>query len=90
MGLRAGKSLRLREGEKHFLGFLVRRRLHLYVTEVLTTRTSLALSDKSFLLVYVLEFLETDYHAAGYDMKMIDIILRHGAQPNNRYKDSTE
>lgn len=78
-----------KRGGLDFLKFLAQRRLHLYITETLTTRITLTQSDKSILLGSVLESPATKYFAASYDLKMIDILLQHGARPNDKYKDST-
>ena len=77
------------EGERGFLQFLAMRGLHLYTTETLTTRVSLTQSVKSFLLDSVLQSRRMKYPGSQFDVKMIDILLKHGAQPNDKYKDST-
>lgn len=67
--------------ERDFLGFLASRGLHLYITETLKARTSLTQSDKSILLGIILR--------APLDVKMVDVLLKHGAQPNDKYENST-
>ena len=93
-----------KKGEIEFLGFLVNRRLRLYITETLTTKKSLTQSDKSMLLGAALEgssrstwgdlneVSDEMVYFGGYEecgVEMIEILLKHGAQPNNDYKSST-
>ena len=70
--------------ELDLLRYLVRRSFHLYITEVLIAREPLTQSDKNILLGSTLESL-TSYNR----LKMVDILLHHGAQPNGKYNDST-
>lgn len=85
------------KGERDFLKFLTKRRLHLYITETLKVRTSLTQSDKSYLLGSVLEYSQTMYSPSSFsrdrrgrlDAKIVDVLLEHGAQPNDGYKKST-
>lgn len=79
----------LEKGERGFLGFLVTRGLHLYITETLKARTLLTQSDKSYLLGRTLDPGTTKYYSGQLDVKMVDVLLKHGAQPNDKYKEST-
>lgn len=73
-----------KEGERDFLGFLTWRGLNLYITETLRARTSLTQSDRSCILGVILE-RRYDQPDGG----MVDVLLEHGAQPNEKYKGST-
>lgn len=75
-----------KNGERDFLGYLAIRGLHLYITETLKARTSLTQSDKGYLLGFV---LESSDGLVKLDVKMINVLLEHGAQPNDGYKKST-
>ncbi len=81
--------LGLRDAEKDFLKFLVKKTLHLYVEKRLTTSMSLTKLDKSMLLGFALEHKLLDFFVGGYNSKMTDVLLKHGAQPNDNYEDST-
>ncbi len=78
-----------RDAEKDFLKLLVRQTLHLYIDERLTTSMSLTKSDKSMLLGIALESWLMEISIVEYNPKMIDVLLKHGAQPNNNYENST-
>ena len=85
--------------ELDFLRFLVRRKFHLYITEVLIARKSLTQADKTILLGSTLDPFESHGKASivnianhlnsDENVKMVDILLHHGAQPNGKYNDST-
>ena len=74
-----------------FLKFIVKRGLHLYIAETLTTTTSLKQSDKSTLLGALLEdcLISFRHSPTRWDTEMVDILLKHGAQPNDKYRSST-
>lgn len=87
--------------ELDFLKLLVRRNFHLYITEVLIARKSLTQSDKNILLgsALIMDPSKLDANFSIVDIvdrfdsnkyvKMVDILLHHGAQPNGKYNDST-
>ena len=81
-----------KKGRIDFLNFVGRRRLHLYIAETLTTTTSLTHLDKSSLLGAHLDIDEYESRRSFFerlDIEMVDILLKHGAQPNDKYKSST-
>ena len=81
-----------KEGRIDFLKFTVLEGLHLYITETLTTTTSLTHLDKSSLLGAHLDIDEYGSWRSYFtrlDIEMVDILLKHGAQPNDEYKSST-
>lgn len=86
--------------ERDFLNFVVQQGFHRYITETLKTRMTLTQSDKSFLLGSLLQdtsiferlrILSTMYRYLSIKdhVKMVDILLKYGAQPNDKYEDST-
>ena len=90
-----------KRGRVDFLEFIVTRRLHLYISETLTTTTSLTRSEKSSLLDALLEDFFVlkvgplvgtkmiNIFVTRADVEMVDMLLNHGAQPNDEYKGST-
>ena len=80
----------LDEGRINFLRYIFGKGLHLYIAEKLTNTTSLTQSEKRSLLAFVLQkvLLMTREVDRG-DEEMVDILLKHGAQPNHKYGNST-
>ena len=81
-----------REGRVGFLEFIVVRGLYLYIAETLKTTTSLTQLDKSNILGALLEckgMRLLQFVATWPGAEMVDILLQHGAQPNEKYKHST-
>lgn len=76
------------KGRIDFLEYLVMRRLHLYIAETLTTTTSLTHSDMSSLLGSTLGSGSQPIKPP-FDAEMVDLLLRNGAQPNDKYGSST-
>ena len=75
--------------EIDFFDLPVQLGLHLYVEEQLIKRKSLTQSDKSTLLGNTLRNGLVFVTFSKYDLTMMKILLRYGAQPNERYLDST-
>ena len=74
--------------EREFFSVLVRGGVHLYVEEKLATGKLLTQSDKGFLLGQMIgNSIMPDRFLV--DLTMMDILLKHGAQPNDRYRSST-
>ena len=84
--LRQADFLDWKRGRLDFLQYMVMQGLHLYITETLTTTTSLTHSDKSSLLGAL---LSPGMIFSEPDTRMVDILLKHGAQPNDKYWNST-
>ena len=81
-----------KKGRIDFLNFIVLKGLHLYIAETLTTTTSLTHLDKSSLLGAHLDIDEHESRRSFFarlDIEMVDILLKHGAQPNDEYKSTT-
>ena len=78
----------LNEGRIGFLEHLVMRRLHLYMAETLATTTSLTHSDRSSLLGSTLGSGSQPIKPP-FDAEMVDLLLKHGAQPNDKHGSST-
>ena len=80
-----------KRGHVDFLEFIVGRRLHLYMAETLTTTKSLTQPDKNSLLGAFLDRLSVrlEVFASWSGLEMVDTLLMNGAQPNDRYKNST-
>ena len=80
-----------KKGRIDFLKFITLSRLHLYIAETLKTNTSLKQSDKSSLLGFFLEDLSRPLRSLSTrgGIEMLDTLLKHGAQPNDKYKSST-
>ena len=74
-----------------FLEYIVHRGLNLYIAETLTNTTSLTQSKKSTFLGTLLDETELagKEHHEWSNAKMVDILLEHGAQPNDEYGSST-
>ena len=89
---RHGNLCDWRSSDFDFLFCLAKGGLHLYVEEKLATTNRLTQSDKSKLLG---SLLHNSSHSATVELKsrpeltMIDILLKHGARPNDRYLHST-
>ena len=84
--LQQAEIFRWKRGRLDFLEVIVPRRLHLYIADTLTTTTSLTQSDRSTLLGALLEDFLLSFRG---DSEMVDTLLKHGAQPNDKYKRST-
>ena len=83
MGLR-GRTY----SENDFLNYLLHKGLYLYFSEKLTKETQMSHLDKSALLGTLLDTTITGYFSR-FDVQMVNILLKHGAQPNDKYEDST-
>ena len=69
-----------------FLAFLIKRELYLYITTVLQRKPQLEPQISSALLERALKSSETKYFgAAGFDLRMIGILLEHGAPPQKAW-----
>ena len=89
-----------KRGRVDFLEYMVTRRLYLYIAETLETTTWLTHSEKSSLLGTFLDgnskpipvFYGGDgrgYVERRSGIEMMDTLLKHGAQPNDKYWSST-
>ena len=76
-------------GEAGFLSFLVHRELYLYVIEALTREPPLKASTRTALLASILVPHKTKHFSRRYDSKMVDILLKYGAGPSDRYEHTT-
>ena len=75
--------------EAGILGFLVHRELYLYVGEVLTREPLLDTTIRAELLGSILVPHNPKYFVRRYDLKMVNILLKKGAGPNDTYKYTT-
>ena len=89
--LKHAGGLGWKRGRVDFLDFIVRSRLRLYIAETLTTTTSLTHSEKSSLLGAFLDgkFVPIGVYSTRGGIEMVDTLLKHGAQPNDKYRSST-
>lgn len=72
-----------------FLGFLIQRGLLLYVKEKITRNSQLLQPGGEPLLYAALKPQSTKYSAEKFNRNIIDMLLEHGASPNQIYKGST-
>ena len=88
IALEKAKGFVLIMDEFEYLQFLIRRRLNLYVAEVLTREAPLTASAYNQLLIAaILPIPIANIH--GYDPQMVDLLLGYGATPNGGYSEST-
>ena len=66
-----------------YLEYLVQRRLHLYISHVLTQGSHLPASKTTKLLAIAMRPKATKYLSKEYDLAMIELLLEHGALPND-------
>lgn len=75
--------------ESKFLRFLLQRGLFLYVAERVIKYPQVVHAGGEPLLYSALHPQNTKYRKGEFDLKMIDMLLEHGASPNQIYKGLT-
>ena len=77
------------QGEVGFLGFLVHRKLSLYIAAVLKRNPPLKVSALNQLLVSAVLPASTKYLSPAFDPQIVQLLLEHGALPNGSYRSTT-
>ena len=89
--LKHAEDLGWSRGRLSFLEFIANHGLRLYIDEKLTTTVSLTQPEMSDLLGAFIDykFMKPGLTLTRGDVEMVDTLLKHGAQPNDKYRSST-